>query len=69
MRHPSWASTLLARHRLVGLPGGGHLLPSPGMTGNPTAIASASGSLSPTYVSVLTAGGSGLVGRGVKGDS
>ena len=69
MRCPSWASTLLVGHRLIGLPNGGSLLSSSGMAGRPTAIISASGSLSPTYISVLTISGSRLGGRGVKGDS
>ena len=65
----SWASTLLVRHRLIDLPDGGPLPSSPGMAGRQTAIVSASGSLSPAYVGVLTASGSRLGGRGVKGDS
>ena len=69
MRHPSWASTLLARRQLIGLPDGGPLLSSPGMAGRLTAIASALGSLSPMYVGVLTTSGSRLGGRRVKGDS
>ena len=69
MRCPSWASTLLARHRLIGLLDGGPLPSSPGMAGRLTAIISASGSLSPVYVGVLAASGSRLGGRGVKGDS
>ena len=62
MRHPSWASTLLVRHRLVGLPDGGSLLSSSGMAGRLTAIISASGSLSPMYISVPTVSGSRLGG-------
>ena len=69
MRHPSWASTLLARHWLIGLPDGGSLPSSNGMAGRPTAIILALGSLSPTYVGVLTTSGSRLGGRGVKGNS
>ena len=69
MRHPSWASTLLARHRLIGLPDGGPLLSSSGMAGRLTAIILALGSLSPTYIDVPTVSGSRLGGRGVKGDS
>ena len=68
-RCPSWASTLLVGHRLIGLPDGGPLLSSSGMAGRPTAIASALGSLSPTYICVLTISGNRLGGRRVKGDS
>ena len=68
-RCPSWASTLLAGHHLIGLPDGGPLLSSSGMAGRLTAITSASDSLSPTYVCALTIRGSRLGGRGVKGDS
>ena len=69
MRHPSWASTLLVRRRLIGLPDGGPLSSSSGMAGRPTAIISASGSLSPVYISVPTVSESRLGDRGVKGDS
>ena len=68
MRHPSGVSTLLSRHPVTGLPDGGHLLSSPGVTGMLTVIISDSASLSPTYISVPTASGSRL-GRGVKTDS
>ena len=69
MRCPSWASTPLVGHWLIGCPDGGPLLSSSGTAGRPTAIISASGSLSPMYVDVLTISGSRLGGRGVKGDS
>ena len=69
MRYPSWASTLLVGRQLIGLPDGGPLSSSSGMAGRLTAIISALGSLSPTYISVLTISGSRLGGRGVKGDS
>ena len=69
MRCPGWASTLLAGCQLIGLPDGGPLSSSSGMAGRPTAIISASGSLPPMYVSVLTISGSRLGGRGVRGDS
>ena len=69
MRHPGWASTLLVRHRHIGLPEGGPLSSSSGVAGRPMAIISASGSPSPVYISVLTISGSRLGGRGVKGDS
>ena len=68
-RQPSWVSTLLARHWLIGLPDGGPLPSSPGMAGRLTAIISALCSLSPMYVSVPTASRSRLGGRGVKGGS
>ena len=69
MRCPSWASTLLVGHQLIGLPDGGPLSSSSGIAGRPMAIISASGSLSPMYISVLTISGSRLGGRGVKGES
>ena len=69
MRHPSWASTLLAGRQLIGLPDGGPLSSSSGMAGRLTAIISALGSLSPVYISVLTVSGSRLGGQRVKGDS
>ena len=69
MRCPSWASTLLVRRRLIGLPYGGPLSSSSGMAGRLTAIISALGGLSPAYISVLTVSGGRLGGRGVKGDS
>ena len=62
MRFPSWTSTLLVRRWLVGLPDGGPLSSSSGMAGRLTAIISASGSLSPTYISVPTVSGSRLGG-------
>ena len=67
-RCPSWAPTLLARHQHIGLPDGGPLSSSSGVAGRPTAIISALGSQSPTYISVLTFSGSRLGGRGVEGD-
>ena len=69
MRCPGVAPTLLSRHLVTGLPDGGPLPSSPGVAGRSTAIVSTSGNLSPTYINVLTASGSRLVGRGVKGDS
>ena len=63
------ASTLLLRLLANGLPDGGPLPSSPGVVGRPTIIVSASTNLSPMYISVLTASGSRLGGRGVKGDS
>ena len=58
-RHPSWASILLAGCRLIGLPNGGSLSSSSGTAGRPTAIISALGSLSPTYVGVGAFHGNG----------
>ena len=69
MRHPSGASTLLLRCQVTDLPDGGPLLSSPGAAGSPTVIVLASANLSPTFLSVPTASGSRLGGRGVKGDS
>ena len=69
MRCPSGASTLLSRHPVTGLPGGGPLPSSPRVAGRPTVIVSASANLSPTYINVPTANGSRFGGRGVKGDS
>ena len=62
MRCPSWASTLLAGRRLIGLPDGGPLSSSSGMAGRPMAIISASGSLSPAYIGVPTVSGGRLGG-------
>ena len=69
MRYPSWASTLLWRRWLVGLPDGGPLSSSSGMAGRPMAIILALGSLSPMYIGVPTVSVSRLGGQGVKGDS
>ena len=69
MRCPGGAPTLLSRHPVDGLPGKGPLQSSPRAAGRPTVIISASGNLSPAYVNVLTASGSRLGGRGVKGGS
>ena len=69
MRRPTWVSTLLVGHWLIGLPDGGPLSSSSGMAGRLTVIISALGSLSPVYISVPTVSGSRLGGRGVKGDS
>ena len=69
MRHPGKTPTLLLRHPVAGLPGGGPLLSSPRVAGRPMVIILAPGNLSPVYVNVLTASGSRLGGRGVKGDS
>ena len=49
-------------HQLVGLPDRGPLSSSSGMAGRPTAIISASGSLSPAYIGVPTVSGSRLGG-------
>ena len=68
-RCPGGASTLLSRHPVTGLPDGGPFLSSPGVAGRLTVIVSASANLSPAYINVLTASGSRLGGRGVKGDS
>ena len=68
-RHPGGAPTLLLRHLVTGLPDGGPLPSSPGVAGRPTVTVSTLGNLSPAYINVLTAGGSRLCGRGVKGDS
>ena len=54
------ASTLLARHRLIGHPEGGPLFSSSGVAGRPTAIIPASGSLSAVYISVPTVSGGRL---------
>ena len=69
MRHPSGASTLLSGCPVTGLPDGGPLPSSPGAAGRQTVIVSAYANLSPPYISVPTASGSRLGGRGVKGDS
>ena len=55
-------STLLVRHWLIGHTDGGPLSSSSGVAGRPTAIILASGSLSPTYISVLTVSGGRLRG-------
>ena len=62
MRCPSWASTLLVRHRDIGLPDGGPLSSSSGVTHRPMAIISTSGSLYAMYISVLTVSGGRLRG-------
>ena len=48
---------------------GGPLSHSPGATGRPAVIISASSTLPPVAIDVLTASGSRFVGGGVKGDS
>ena len=68
-RCPDGAPTLLSRHPVTGLPDRGPLPSSPRAGGRPTVTVSTSGNLSPAYINVLTARGSRLGGRGVKGDS
>ena len=68
MRRPGRVPTLLSRHPVTGLPDRGPLPSSPGVAGRPTVIVSALGNLSCMYINVLTASGSRLGGRGVKGD-
>ena len=55
-------STLLVRHWLIGHPDGGPLPSSSGVAGRPMAIISASGSLSPAYISVPIVSGGRLRG-------
>ena len=69
MRCPGGVPTLLSRHPVTGLSDGGPLPSSPRAAGRLTVNISASGNLSPMYINVLTASGSRLSGRGVKGDS
>ena len=59
---PQLTSTLLVRHRHIGLPGKGPLSSSSGAAGRPMGIISALGSLSPAYISVLTVSGGRLRG-------
>ena len=61
--------THLARRLLTGRPNRGPLLHSPGVTGRPGVIISASSSLPPMTISILTAHGHGFVNGGVEGDS
>ena len=61
--------TLLAQRLLTGCPNGGPFACPLGGTGGPGVIISASSSLPPTTIGVLTAHGRKFIGGGVEGDS
>ena len=59
----------LAQHLLTGHPNGGPLTRSPGVTGRLGVIISASSSLPPATIGILTTCGCKFIGGGVEGDS
>ena len=69
MRCPGGVLTHLARCLLTGLPDGGPILRSSGVTGRSAVIIPTLSTLSPMAFSILTASGSSFVGRGVESDS
>ena len=69
VRHPRGVPTHLTRCLLTDRPDRGPLLHSPGATGRPAVIVSASNTLPSVHISVLTTSGNRFGGGVVKGDS